>query len=207
MSGMAWWQRARDEWQANRRLRLAALVAVVFVALHALAGLESRRQALAVRHASDLALLARMEGLRDQTEWDARAAQAEDALDQMRARVPEVTGAGLAQAELQNWLTELAARTGLAGPGVRVEDTLDVPGYPDMWQVMARLEGQIPQYGEGAFLQALSEGLPWIQVERLEIGDGTPARAVVTVRGYYRRAQAGNAAASARADGIGGGAR
>lgn len=187
------WQKARGEWRANRRLRLAGLVALAFVVLHAASSLEDRRQALARQYGNDLELQARLDGMRGQQDWDARAAQAAAALEDMQGRVPEVSGAGLAQAELQNWLTELAAKTALAEPRVRIEQTLDVPGYPDMWQVMGRLEGQIPQYGHAAFLRALSEGLPWIQAERLEIAEGTPARTTLVVRAYYRRAAEGAA--------------
>ena len=193
----AYWQRARDEWRANRRLRLAGLVALVFLVFHAVAAMESRRQALADRYSRDLELQARLEGMRDQTDWTGRASQAEAALDEMRARVPEVTGAGLAQAELQNWLTELAGKTTLADPSIRVEDTLDVPGYPDMWQVMARLEGQVPQYSQQALVRALSDGLPWIQAERFEILEGQPGRMTLVVRGYYRRAPGSDAGTEA----------
>ena len=58
-----------------------------------------------------------------------------------------------------------------------------------MWQVMARLDGKLPQYGQAGFLRELSEALPWIQAERLEIVEGQPGRVSLVVRGYYRRAQ------------------
>ena len=184
-----YWPQVRDEWRANRRLRLAGLVALAFLAFHGVVAMEARRQALADRYSADLELQARLQGMQGQKDdWSGRAEQAQAALDEMRERVPEVTGAGLAQAELQNWLTELAGKTALAEPKVKVEDTLDVPGYPDMWQVMARLDGQLPQYGHADFLRSLSEGLPWIQAERLEISEGDSARVVLVVRGYYRRA-------------------
>lgn len=191
------WRKVRDEWRANRRLRLAGLVALVFLVLHAVSVLEDRRQNLARQYGNDLELQARLEGMRGQKDWDTRAIQAEAALEDMRNRVPDVSGGGLAQAELQNWLTELGAKTALSEARVRVEQTMDVPGYPDMWQVMGRLDGQIPQYGNAAFLRAVSEGLPWIQAENLEIGEGTPARMSLVVRAYYRRAAEGPAAVAA----------
>lgn len=184
----AYWQRVRDEWRANRRLRLAGMVALAFVAFHLVFALEQRRQSLATQYGNDLELQARLQGMRGQADWDERAAQAEAALEEMRTRMPEVTGAGLAQAELQSWLSGLAEDNALTEPKVRVEQALDVPGYPDMWQVVARLDAEIPQYGDAAVLRALSAGLPWIQAERLDIGDGAPAKLALVVRGYYRRA-------------------
>ena len=184
------WQRARDEWRANRRLRVAGMAALAFLGLHLLLAMGDQRGVLAERYGRDVELQARFAGMQEQKDWPERADQAEAGLQDMRARIPAVTGAGLAQAEMQAWLTELAARTGLVDPKVKVEDTLDVPDYPEMWQVMARLDGQIPQYGQAAFLRALSEALPWIQAERLEIADGDQPRTVLEVRGYYRQAVA-----------------
>ena len=191
------WQRARDEWRANRRLRLAGMAALVFLGLHLLLAMGEQRRVLAERYGRDVELQARFAGMQEQKDWPGRADQAEVGLAEMRARIPAVTGAGLAQAEMQAWLTELAARTGLVEPKVKVEDTLDVPDYPEMWQVMARLDGQIPQYGQAAFLRALSEALPWIQAERLEIAEGDQPRVVLVVRGYYRQAEDGAADAQA----------
>ncbi len=189
MAEQAWWNRVRSEWRANQRLRLAALVALVILAAHGLSSLDARTEAHRKRHADDLELQARLEGLRKQDDWSARAEEAATRLQEMRQRMPEVSSAGLAQAELQNWLGELAASNAMAEPRIRVEETLDVPGHPEMWQVLARLDGQIPQYGQAAFLRAVSEALPWIQVERIEIDDSAPARLNLVVRGYYRRAQ------------------
>ena len=190
------WQRARDEWRANRRLRLAGMAALAFLGLHLLLAMGEQRRVLAERYGRDVELQARFAGMQEQKDWPGRADQAEVGLAEMRARIPAVTGAGLAQAEMQAWLTELAARTGLVDPKVKVEDTLDVPDYPEMWQVMARLDGQIPQYGQAAFLRALSEALPWIQAERLEIAEGDQPRVVLVVRGYYRQADAEEPAAA-----------
>ncbi len=138
------------------------------------------------RYVDDLELESRLQAVSRESGWVERADQAETQLQAIQARMPVVTGAGLAQAELQNWLTELAATQALGDPRVRVEDTLDVPDHPGMWQVLARLDGQIPQYGHAAFLRAASEGLPWIQVELMQIGEGTPAPLNMVVRGYYR---------------------
>ena len=78
-----------------------------------------------------------------------------------------------------------------------MEDTLDVPDHPDMWQVLARLDGQIPAFRHEKFLRAVAQDMPWIQVERLEIAEGTPARVGMTVRSYYRRSPVAPVAADA----------
>ncbi|MCM2355575.1 MAG: hypothetical protein NDI68_02680, partial [Arenimonas sp.] len=48
-------------------------------------------------------------------------------------------------------------------------------------------EGGVPAGGLERFLQALSSGLPWIQVERLEVTEGRETQLSAIVRGYYRK--------------------
>ena len=187
---LARWARISEEWRANRRLRMAVLIALVVLSVNVIVSLETRKQALIAGYTSDLELQARLEGVSRQSQWKLRAKDAEVRLAALRGQLPVVSGPGLAQAELQSWLTQLASSTGLTEPQVKVEDTLEVEGHPDMWQVLARLDGQLPAYGQAAFLRTVSNGLPWIQVERLEIAEGTPTRVGLTVRSYYRRGQA-----------------
>lgn len=183
----AQWDRVRREWQANRRLRLGALVALLVVGVHLLLVMGDHRQATMDAYAKDLELQARMEGVGRDAQWPARADEAQATYDAMMAGIPVVTGSGLARAELQNWLDQFAAATAVSEPRVRVEDSLEVPGHPEMWQVLARLDGKIPQYGHAGFARGLSDALPWVQVERLEIAEGAPARVSVVVRGFYRQ--------------------
>ncbi len=109
----------------------------------------------------------------------------------MEKTLPEVASAGLAQAELQAWLAGQAASAGLAEARVRAESTLDVPGHPDLWQVVARLDAQVPQGRAPQLLRALSGGLPWMQVERMDISQGRQTQVSLVVRAYYRKPAAG----------------
>src|SRR5690606_15840931 len=94
-------------------------------------------------------------------------------------------------------------------PRVRVETTLDVPGHPELWQVLARLDASVPPGQLGPFLQAVSGGMPWIQVERLDLSTTAEGqRLVMTARAYYRKSSgeegpfnSGTAAGAGHADG------
>ncbi|MBP6597315.1 MAG: hypothetical protein KA196_07350, partial [Arenimonas sp.] len=132
------WSSYRDqglaEWRSNRRLRLAALLALAVAGGQVLLQLSENRAALAQEYRREAALLERLvEASRDEA-WPARAVEAEAQLEAMRQSVPEMSSSGLAQAELQTWLTGLAERNGLLAPRVRVETTIDVPGHPELWQ-------------------------------------------------------------------------
>lgn len=182
------WEQGRLEWRQNRRLRLGALVVGVILGLQLVLALSDRQQVLAEQHRERAKLLARLDEASRESGWPQRAAEAEAALAAVRGTVPEASSAGLAQAELQAWLSGQATSAGLEEPRVRAEATVEVPGHPGLWQVIARLDAVVPPGRLPGFLQALSVvGLPWIQAERLELVAGAQTTLGLIVRGYYRK--------------------
>lgn len=178
----------RSQWRANPRLRYGGMAIIGILGLQGLFMLSDHASQLKAAYTADIEMLARLEGLRKETWWPERADGTNEVLQAVVDRIPEVAGKGMAQAESQAWLTRLAADQKLEDPHVKVESTVDVDGYPDMWQVISRLDGTLPDHGHGAFLHALAEALPWVQVERIEIAEGNAPRVVVTFRSYYRKA-------------------
>ncbi|MFN3703335.1 hypothetical protein [Thermomonas sp.] len=176
------------QWSGNRRLRMAVLVALVVLTLHMLDGLSRYREAAMQAQASDARLMRGLAELAAQPEWVARAKQAETELEVLRRQMRTVSSAGQVQAEIQVWLTEFAKTQNLANPTVKVQEVLDVPGHPTLVQVLARLDGNLPAFSQRALVRGLAAALPWIQVERLEIGDQGAAKLSLVVRAYYRRA-------------------
>ena len=92
------------------------------------------------------------------------------------------------EAQVQAWLTDFAKAQTIAEPTVKVQEVLDVPGQPGLVQVLARLDGQLPAFSQRVLAKRLAAALPWVQVERLEIGDQEAAKLSMVVRAYYRRA-------------------
>lgn len=183
------WNQVLQQWRASRRLRIGVMVVALVAGLHLVLGLGDRTRALADEYRQQVGLLERLDEASRESAWPEYADQAEAALAAERETIPQVTSPGLAQAELQTWLTAQAAAGSLGEPSVRAEITLEVPGHEDLWQVIARLDGVVPERGLGRFVRGLAEGLPWIQVERLEVAEGRGTRVSVIVRGYYRRAE------------------
>ncbi len=189
------WSSYRDqglaEWRSNRRLRLAALLALAVAGGQVLIHLSESRAGLAQEYRREAALLERLvEASRDEA-WPARAVEAEAQLEAMRQSVPEMSSSGLAQAELQTWITGLAQRNGLPAPRVRVETTIDVPGHPELWQVLARLDVEGTDASLAPVLEALAAARPWIQTDLIDIqrtsaGSGG-VRLGLVARAYYRR--------------------
>lgn len=175
------------QWRENPRLRYGGMVIVAILGVQGLLMLSDRVQARKAAYAADLQMLSRLEGLRKETVWLERAKTASAKLEEVSGQIPEVAGKGMAQAESQAWLTALATDQKLGEPRIKVEDTVEVEGYPELWQVIARLEGTLPAHGHEPFMRALSDALPWVQVERLEVAEGDAPRVVATFRSYYRK--------------------
>ena len=114
---------------------------------------------------------------------------------EMRQSIPTARSDGLAQAEMQAWLSDLAAFAGLREPRIRVETSLAVPGQDDMWQVLARLDASVPEGRTQVLVRALTAALPWVATERLELQTGSASRVSLVVRGYFRQADQGDAEA------------
>ena len=181
-------QQLHAEWRNNPRLRYGGMVIAAILGMQGLFMLSDQVHKRMDAHADDMEMLARLEGVRKETWWPERAGKTVELLETVTEAIPEVTGKGMAQAESQAWLTRLATEQQIGESRVKVEDTVDVDGDPDMWQVISRLEGNLPSHGHEAFMRALAEALPWVQVERIEVGEGETPRVVVTFRSYYRKA-------------------
>lgn len=180
-------QRMLQEWRGSRRLRLGALVVLGILGTHAALVLSDGLHAREEAFRRDAQLLGRLEEASREAGWPARAKAAEAALAQERHAIPPARSDGLAQAEMQAWLTDLAAYAGLSGSTVRVETSLPVPGQPGTWQVLARLDAQASPAAMPVLVRALTSALPWVRTERLEVGSGDNARVSLIVRGYYRQ--------------------
>ncbi len=189
----AQWDRIAAEWRSNRRVRLIVIVIVAVGGMHLSFAASERRVPAIEEYRRDAELVARLREASRESSWPERAAEAAQRLAEVEQTLPQVASTGLAQAEVQAWLVQQAQGAGLGEPSVRVETTLDVDGHPGLWQVLARLDAMVPEGRLGPFLQAVDGGLPWIQVERLDLSPSQQGqRLVLTARGYYRRAGEGD---------------
>lgn len=191
------------EWRQNRRLRVGAMLAILILCANLALSLSGKRAEASVQFARDADLLERLAQASSEAAWPQRASEAESRLAELRESLPPARSDGLAQAELQAWLTDLASDAMVANALVRVETSLEVPDQPGIWQVIARLDGNIEPARVHGLVRALSVA-PWIRTERLEIQSGRQTRVSLVVRGYYRhdestgdsRPPAGSGAAS-----------
>lgn len=179
--------RARHEWAQNARLRWGALVVLAILAAHVATGMVDDRSDVAADYAREAELYERLEATARDRAWPARARRAEQARAAQLKALPAVRGDGAARADLQAWLAQTAADAALQQPVVAMEAVVAVPGHPDLRQAVGRLEGGVATLREAQpALRALASGLPWFQVEQLQLEPGNPVRLRAIVRAYYR---------------------
>lgn len=180
-------QDAMLQWRQNQRLRYAVLLAVVTLGMHGVLKLADKRDAVAKEWGSDQELIARLKAVTSEPEWVERGATMQQRLRANVLALPQIVTMGQAKAEQSVWLLDIAKRAKLPNPRVLVEDALEVPKYPGLVQVVARLESDaVIPWTIGPMLRTLGQGLPWRQVERAEFGSSNPTRFSVIVRSYYR---------------------
>lgn len=195
MSGK--WQPVLAEWRTNRRLRLGALVVLAIMGVQLVLHLSEARGARVEQYERNARLLARLEEASKESAWPARARAAAAALEQAKATLPTARSEGLAQAELQAWLSDLATFAGVGNPTVRVETALAVDGHPGLWQVLGRLEGDLAESQVPMLMGTLASALPWYQTEQLQVQGGAVPRVSLVMRGYFLKME-GKQVASVR---------
>ena len=188
-------ERIVREWRQSRRLRIGALVIVLVLGAHLILTLSDHRKERVEQYQRDAELLGRLQEASRESAWPERADSAEATLAEVRQSIPTARSDGLAQAEMQAWLSDLAAFAGLREPRIRVETSLAVPGQEGMWQVLARLDANVPEGRAQVLVRALTSALPWVSTERLELQSGSASRVSLVVRGYFRQAAEGDAEA------------
>lgn len=110
------------QFRDNRRLRLGVAVVAWILMVNALIDWNDQ---LAARHADyrrSLGQLARLTPGQPLEVWNRRAARGAQALDEARGLLWRNASAGLAQAQVQDWLNDVLRRVAAQGVAVRVAE-------------------------------------------------------------------------------------
>lgn len=180
-----WMHEVRQQWQDNRRLRVACGLALLVVLVQIVLVLGDRRDTLIAQYRNDARLLQRLQEAGREAAWPQRAEEARTARLALEETLPVARTPGEAQAE---WLARLAAMAnaaGLAQPRVRTEPAVEVEGRPDLWQVVARLDAGFNATSLAQFLRAAA-GVPALRIERIEARDGAQNQLQVVAVTVFR---------------------
>lgn len=174
-----------SELRSNHRLRLGLWAILLILGVYGLLLVDDERQRLNKEYASQMEHLNKLFTVVGQTEWQERATQAESIYQQLSAKLWKAKSKGLAQAGFQTWLEQTALQAKINKPRIQVQPLLNPPGMPDLWQVTAKLEGEVQEEALKNFLFHLEQNPQWVLVERLEIMQGYQGRFSVFVSAFF----------------------
>lgn len=145
MAGLAqlqgYWQQAKREWQANKRLQLFSIVAVVLIVLWVHVKLNDWRHVKQADARAALVAYQDTQAVARESEWPARAKASEDVLKTLRTKLWSATSEGEAEAKLRDWVQKTAKESGIIIDRVAVEVGPAPRGYT--WRpVRADIQGK-----------------------------------------------------------------
>lgn len=146
--------RAQAELTANPRLRAGLWLALGIALLWALLA-QAERVALAYdEYAAEAGRLAEAQALLNREDWGQLLAAEHSSSEALREAFWQAETQGLAQAQLQAALTEIATSRDFRNARVQLGLSQPLPEAPGFWQVQAQLTAL---YSSGRELQALND--------------------------------------------------
>lgn len=171
------------QFRDNRRLRIGTCLVVWILAINALIDWNDRLVAQHSQYRQSLGQLARLTPGQPLEVWNRRAADGALALKQARGLLWRNTSAGLAQAQVQDWLGEALRRVAAQGISVRVTEPDTTAARPaaaastpnvgeTLRPLRARIEFNTDPAVMLALLAALNEAENRIGVDALRVRPG-----------------------------------
>lgn len=137
----SYWHQAKQEWQANKRLQLFSILALVLVVLWIHIKLNDWRIAKQADARVALTAYQDTQAVARESEWPERAKVAGDQLKTMRTKLWSASSEGEAEATLRDWLQKLAKDSGITIDRITVEVAAAPRGYK--WRpVHADIQGK-----------------------------------------------------------------
>ena len=178
-------ERLRRELGGNRRLQGGAVLIGVLLALYALSAVDTWRQGMVARLAAAQAQRVRTQALAGQTQWRARAQQAQALERALAARIADSDSVGLAQATQQAWLRR-AVLPFAPTATIRMEAPVPVEGSPGYWRIPAEISGPVAVARTLQLLQRIESSRDRMQVESIRISNAANPQLQMTVVALVR---------------------
>ena len=175
---------AKAELEANPRLRAGLWLALGIAFLWGLLAQAERRAAAYQEYAAEAGRLTEAQALLERENWAQLLAEERIAGNALREAFWQAETQGLAQAQLQAALTNMASRLHFRNVRVQLGASQPLPEAPGFWQVQAQLSGL---YDPGAELQALHAIATYpkkLVADRLDL-DRSNSRMLLTVSAVF----------------------
>lgn len=136
-------RRLREELGGNARLRWGLVVISAILAVQLFLVLSDWRTSLHDRYVERRQYLRKLRTLAGQEQWLSRASEASRLRKALEAEIPEVATLGLAQANAQAWVRDLASAHGQT-VRVQARPPAAIEGEPGLYKIPVVLSGSLP---------------------------------------------------------------
>ncbi|BAP55338.1 hypothetical protein THII_1041 [Thioploca ingrica] len=157
------------EFQQNLRLRIGSGLIVIILVTYAILELNDYHHRFQQDYHNAVAQLSQLQTVATQKQWPDRAAETQQLLTQLEARLWQANTKGLAQATFQKWFNDQVNLTKINNARLTVDPAIEVEHYSYLWQVTAQLEGQFESNKVNNLLLAIAQNIQMTVTERFDI--------------------------------------
>lgn len=174
-----------NELRQNPRLRIGLGIIVALLLTYGLSRLHVYEKQLQQNYQEVTGRWQQLKEVAGQTQWANHAQQAVALREQLEQQLWQANTKGMAQAVLQTWLQEEIFFAQIKDAGLKMQTTLSVPKYPNLWQISAESQADFEPKTLQKLLLAIEGYEKLTVVERLEIRYASRSRMTLGVTAYF----------------------
>jgi hypothetical protein len=178
--------RVRNELRTNRRAQLGLALIILLLAGYGCSLLRSATAQTEAQYRRDAQMLARIVAAEGEKDWPQRASDSAAALSFLNQRLWHAETEGVAQADLQAWVSNLGRELGLPLLDIRVEATTLKDFPPELRQITATIAAQPSETAVIDLLERLEQARRLTVVSRLHVRQRPSPVLELVLTGYAR---------------------
>lgn len=188
-------EKAKLQLSENLHLRLGVGLVLFILISQPLWWLTDYRAALTSELTAALENEAKITRTASENLWTARAEQSKELERQLNTKIALAKSPGIAQATMQNWLSDLASNEKLSRTRIDVDAPTEMTGTPGIYRVAAKVDALFDEQKTINVLAQIEQHPSYLVVERAELGQARQTRMSLLIVSYFKITNNNSAAA------------
>lgn len=179
-------RRLSGELRTNRRAQLGLALIIVLIAAYGFGVLRSATARIEAEYRRDTQMMERVAAAESEKDWPQRAKDSAAELSQLNQQLWPAETEGIAQADLQAWVSNLGRELGLPVLDIRVESAKIKDFPPELRQITATITAQPSEAAVIGLLERLDQAPHLSVVTRLHVRQQPSPVLELVLTGYAR---------------------
>lgn len=188
-------EKAKLQLSENLHLRLGVGLVLFILISQPLWWLTDYRAALTSELTDALENEAKITRTASENLWTARAEQSKELERQLNTKIALAKSPGIAQATMQNWLSDLASNEKLSRTRIDVDAPTEMADTPGIYRVAAKVDALFDEQKAINVLAQIEQHPSYLVVERAELGQARQTRMSLLIVSYFKITNNNSAAA------------